>query len=298
MPNSAYNKTFFCNNNLSLSIFGFAIADALGVPFEFKERGSFRCEGMIGHGTHDQPPGTWSDDTSMTLATLKSIKDRNGKIDVDDIRNNFLLWLNKGEFTPDGIVFDIGMSTYEALKSDIPQRDEYSNGNGSLMRILPLAFTKCSDDEIRAVSAITHAHRISMDACVIYVHIVRRLLTGENIHDIIPTLKYEKPFDRLSYIDKLSVSEIRSSGYVVDTLEAALWVVSHKRSGIEGQLAKSSYKEMVLEAVKLGDDTETVAAVTGGLAAIICGLDFAECGEWIDTLRNKELILECLPAAD
>lgn len=280
------------------SAFGLAIADALGVPFEFKERGSFRCEGMTGYGTHNQPPGTWSDDTSMTLATLKSIKDNNGKIDVEDIRSNFLLWLNKGEFTPDGIVFDIGMSTYEALKSGVPQRDEHSNGNGSLMRILPLAFTECGDDEIRAVSAITHAHRISMEACVIYVHVVRRLLAGEDIHDIIPTLKYEKPFDRLSYIDKLDVSEIRSSGYVVDTLEAALWAVSHKGSCIEGQLVKPGYREMVLEAVNLGDDTDTVAAVTGGLAAIICGLDCAECGEWIDTLRNKELIFECLPSAD
>ncbi len=289
---------FKYNDELYRSIFGLAVADALGVPFEFKERGTFRCEGMSGYGTHDQPPGTWSDDTSMTLATMKSIKDNNGKIDVEDIRNNFLLWLNKGEFTPDGIVFDIGMSTYEALKSGVPQRDEYSNGNGSLMRILPLAFTECSDDEIRAVSAITHAHRFSTEACVIYVHIVRRLLEGEDIHNIIPTLKYRKPFDRISYIDKLSVSEIRSSGYVVDTLEAALWAVSHKGSCIEGQLAKPGYKEMVLEAVNLGDDTDTVAAVTGGLAAIICGLDCAECGEWIDTLRYKELIFKCLPSAD
>ena len=158
------------------------------------------------------------------------------------------------------------------------------------MRILPLAFTDCTDDEVRAVSAITHGHRISMDACVIYVHIVRRLLNGEKIDDIIPTLIYEKPFDRLSYIDRLSISEIRSTGYVVDTLEAVLWVVSHKE---EDEIDKG-FKEMVLQAVNLGDDTDTVAAIAGGLAAIIAGLDYEEHREWFDTLRNKEEIFNSL----
>ena len=118
------------DSRLFQAVFGSAIGDALGVPFEFQERGSFECKGMIGYGTHDQPEGTWSDDTSMTLATLKSIKENNGRIVIDDIRNNFLLWLNEGKFTPDGTVFDVGIATRKALRSGIPQTSEYSNGNG------------------------------------------------------------------------------------------------------------------------------------------------------------------------
>lgn len=277
------------------AIFGLAIGDALGVPFEFEERGTFECEGMTGYGTHDQPAGTWSDDTSMTLATLKSIKDNNGRIDVDDIRNNFLLWLNEGKFTADGTVFDVGHATLKALMSGVPQSGEYSNGNGSLMRILPLAFTDCSDGEIRAVSAITHRHQVSLEACVIYVHVARRLLAGENIHDIIPTLIYDKPFDRLSYIDKLEASEIKSSGYVVDTLEAALWAVSHREFAPDGGEYAIGYDGMVKRAVNLGEDTDTVAAVAGGLAGIIEGLGYDGHREWFDTLRNKKAILECMP---
>ena len=277
------------------AIFGLAVGDALGVPYEFKKRGTFNCKEMIGHGSHDQPAGTWSDDTSMTLATLKSIKDNDGKVVVDDIRKNFMLWLNEGMFTANGDVFDVGHATLKALMSGIPQSGEFSNGNGSLMRILPLTFTDCSDEEIREVSAITHAHWISKEACVIYVHVARRLIAGENIHDIIPTLVYDKPFDRLSYIDKLEASDIRSTGYVVDTLEAVLWAVSHREFAPGGGEYMISYDEMVERAINLGDDTDTVGAVTGGLAGIIEDLGYYGHEKWFDELRSKEVILECMP---
>ena len=290
-----HDRIFPYDYNMYHAIFGLAIGDAMGVPFEFMERGTFECKDMIGHGSHNQPAGTWSDDTSMTLATLKSIKDNNGKVVTDDIRNNFLLWLNEGEFTANGDVFDVGHATLKALVSGIPQSGEYSNGNGSLMRILPLAFTDCSDDEIRQVSAITHGHWISQEACVIYVHIARRLLSGEKIHDIIPTLTYEKPFDRLSYIDKLEVPDIRSTGYVVDTLEAALWAVSHREFYPGGGERGFGYDEMVKRAINLGDDTDTVGAVTGGLAGIIEHLGYDGHRKWFDILRNKKMILDCMP---
>ena len=165
------------------------------------------------------------------------------------------------------------------------------------MRILPLAFVECTDEEIRAVSAITHGHWISEEACVIYVHVAKRLLAGEYILDILPTLQYDKPFDRLHRIHQLDVSEIRSSGYVVDTLEAALWVISHVEEKEENEerigLISKDYANDVLTAVNLGEDTDTVGAVAGGLAAIIHGLGYK--GEqWLERLRNKELILESL----
>ena len=292
--NKLQNLIYPYNKQLYDAIFGFAIGDALGVPYEFQERGSFLCTDLTGYGCHHQPAGTWSDDTSMTLATLKSLKDNNGKINIEDIRKRFLSWLRENAFTANGEVFDIGHATYEALTSGKPCEGERSNGNGSLMRILPLAFVECTDEEIRAVSAITHGHWISEEACVIYVHVAKRLLTGENILDILPTLQYDKPFDRLHRIHQLDISEIKSSGYVVDTLEAALWAISHVEENDKstGSVIKD-YANDVLAAVNLGEDTDTVAAVAGGLSAIIHGLGYK--GEqWLERLRNKELILECL----
>lgn len=273
-------------NKMTDAILGLAIGDALGVPYEFKQRGSFTCSDMVGHGTHDQPAGTWSDDTSMTLATLDSLKNNNGKVVTDDIRRNFNNWLRHGDYTADGEVFDAGITTCTALRNGKPAVGEWDNGNGSLMRILPLAFVDCTDDEIRAVSAITHGHWISEEACVIYVHVAKRLLAGEDISSIIPTLNYEKPFDRLKFINNLDISQIKSSGYVVDTLEAALWAVSH-----EGDWEKS-FRNDILAAVNLGKDTDTVGAVAGGLAGIIYGL--GEVRDWVDQLRNKEEIMDCL----
>ena len=274
------------NQKLYDAIIGFAIGDALGVPYEFKERGSFTCSDMTGYGTHYQPLGTWSDDTSMTLATLSSLKENEGRIIPEDMRTKFNYWLLYGDFTATGEVFDVGISTTKALRSGKPCIGEHDNGNGSLMRILPLAFVECNDEDIRNVSAITHGHWISMEACVILVHIAKRLLDGETIENILPTLSYEKPFERLSTIDKLDISRIKSSGYVVDTLEAALWAVSHK-----GDWNKC-FKNDVLAAVNLGEDTDTVAAIAGGLAGIIYGLEADQ--KWVDALVNKEELLDFL----
>lgn len=271
------------NSKLHDAILGLAIGDALGVPYEFKKRGSFLCTEMVGYGTHNQPEGTWSDDTSMVLATLDSLKSNDGKIVLKDMFERFNYWLLYGDYTAHGEVFDAGIATCKALQTGKSQTGEYDNGNGSLMRILPLAFVPCTDDEIRAVSAITHGHRISMDACVIYVHIAKRLLAGESICEIIPTLQYDKPFDRLHRIDQISTSEIKSSGYVVDTLEAALWAVSHKSNNADKE---KSFRNDLLDAVNLGQDTDTVGAVAGGLAGIIYGLD--EVSDWVETLQNRE----------
>ena len=224
----------------------------------------------------------------MTLATLKSLKENNGEIHIEDIRKRFLSWLRENAFTANGEVFDIGHATYEALTGGKPCVEE------PLMRILPLAFVECTEEEIRAVSAITHGHWISEEACVIYVHVAKRLLAGENILDILPTLQYDKPFDRLHRIHQLDISEIKSSGYVVDTLEAALWAISHVEENEESKgFVIKYYDNDVLAAVNLGEDTDTVGAVAGGLSAIIHGLGYKG-EEWLERLRNKELILECL----
>lgn len=271
------------NEKLKSAIYGFAVADALGVPYEFKQRGSFKCTDMVGYGTWHQPKGTWSDDTSMTLATLKSIKD-NKKVVPEDILERFKQWYRKGDYTAHNEVFDIGGTTCYAITTGEPGRDIVSNGNGSLMRILPLAFIDCTEEEIRAVSSLTHAHELSTTACVIYVTIARKLLEGYDIKAILLNLKsYGVPFNRLHFIYEYAEDEIKPSGYVVDTLEAALWCLT----------TTYSYKDCVLKAVNLGGDTDTIAAVAGGLAGIKYGYD-AIPKEWIDALANKKLIEKCL----
>lgn len=252
-------------------IYGLAIADVLGVPFEFKKRGIFTCTGMVGFGTWNQVAGTWSDDTSMTLATCKSIKDKN-KIDVEDIRKNFEAWLFEGKFACHGETFDVGITTRDALTEGHGIDDFYANGNGSLMRILPLAFTDASDEEIESVSSITHAHEISRKACLDYVHLARKLIAGEKLEEL-----------GLDHIKNKPEDEIQSTGFVLHTLEASLWCL----------LNTNSYKEAVLKAINLGDDTDTTGAVTGGLAGIIYGFDnFPK--EWVDELKGKDLIDECI----
>lgn len=270
-------------SDLKSAIYGLAVGDALGVPFEFKKRGSFKCTDMTGYGTYNKPPGTWSDDTSMTIATCKSIKENSKKIVLQDIASRFKSWLFNGEYTPFGDVFDCGITTQRALKKGAGLNDFYSNGNGSLMRILPLAFVECEKEEIEKVSAITHAHEISKEACKIYVGIAKKLILGEDIKETIGNIQVSDDYSRIKIIDTLKENEIKSTGYVVDTLEACLWCIVNT----------SSYEKAVLKAVNLGEDTDTIAAVTGGLAGIIYGYDSIP-KKWLATLKSKRVIDECL----
>ena len=114
-------------------VYGQAVADALGVPYEFRPRGSFRCTDMVGHGSHNKPAGTWSDDTSMALAICDSYREL-VRIDVDDIRGRFVRWYREGAYTVDGL-FDIGNATREALERGRGLAGERDNGNGSLMLV-------------------------------------------------------------------------------------------------------------------------------------------------------------------
>lgn len=253
-------------------VYGQAVGDALGVPFEFRARGTFECTGMVGNGTHGQPAGTWSDDTSMMLAICDSYREL-GCIDVDDIRAKFLLWYREDVYTC-GRLFDIGAATASALRLGHGLCGERDNGNGSLMRTVPLAFTDATDDEVRAVSAITHAHSTSTEACVRMVHAARELIAGATPREVASGCGVS--------VGK-SCSEILSGGYALYTFEAALWCLANTRS----------YADCVLAAVNLGDDTDTTAAVAGALAGIVYGEDEIP-AEWLSLLRGKDVIEECL----
>ena len=264
---------------LRSAVYGAAVGDALGVPYEFCGRDSFECSGMTSGGAHDQPAGTFSDDTSMLLATCDSIRANNGRIDIADMRARFVGWMRNGEYTADGSVFDIGNTTARALMKGHGCAGERDNGNGSLMRIAPLAFTAATDDEIRAVSAITHAHPISTEACVAFVHVLRTVIEGASKAEATEGVTAgDYVFDADAPID-----EIRSGGFVRDTLDAALWCFANTET----------YADCVLTAVNLGRDTDTTACVAGALAGTYFGYE-AIPPTWIEALRGKDVIERCL----
>ncbi len=297
-------------------IMGLAVADALGVPVEFMDRETLVREPVVGtrsYGTYNKAAGTWSDDTSMTLCLMSSLAKG---LSYDEIMRNFLKWYRTGEYTADGDTFDVGITTREALERferGIPALEcggygEYDNGNGSLMRVLPLVFylgiTYGADfqdnDEamaiIHSVSALTHAHRRSQIACGIYLSIASMILDGAGLERAVqlgirkaaeyyegqPEFATELGhFSRLKgeEFKKTPRTEINSSGYVVSSLEAAIWCL----------LNTHDYAGCVLKAVNLGDDTDTVAAIAGGLAGLAYGYGAIPQG-WLDVLRRREYL--------
>lgn len=273
-------------------IMGLVVGDALGVPYEFKARGTFDAEDMVGYGTYNQPPGTWSDDSSMTLATVESLAECE-KINPESIMEKFTDWLFCQKFTPWGRVFDVGNATRQALTrydrgvalEKCGGKGRMDNGNGALMRILPLAFTDAGDKEIDAVSGLTHNHEISKAGCRLYIEIARQVMKGESLDWILEYGLGSMPpeYVRIPSLRYTSHYDIRSTGYVVDTLEASLWCL----------LQTSSYKNAVLTAVNLGNDTDTVAAVTGGLAGLMYGVGVKKGGipeEWIEKIARRSWI--------
>ena len=300
------------DKTIKSAIIGLAVGDALGVPAEFRSYESMKASPiteMVGYGTHNQPPGTWSDDSSLTFCLMESLC--NG-FDLKNIGQKFQDWLYQQFWTPHGEVFDIGHTTITAIKKlrkgFAPHlcggMRESSNGNGSLMRILPLAFYLKNHpisnryETTKLVSSITHGHFRSVLACFIYIEYVLLLLEHQDtrkayeqmqvvINNFIATQTWNPKevalFDRVLVHDIANLPEekIAGSGYVLHSLEASLWCL----------LNSSSYKETVLKAVNLGEDTDTTAAIAGGIAGIAFGYD--DIPEfWIAQLARLEDILD------
>ena len=273
------SKLRLASQGLRDAVYGAAVGDALGGPYEFMTRDTFECTGMASGGAHGQPAGTFSDDTSMMLATCDSIRVHRA-IDVHDMRKRFNYWLHDGAYAVDGNVFDVGGTVATALAEGKGSTGERSNGNGSLMRIAPLVYTTASDDDVRAVSAITHAHRISTESCVCFVKLIRNLIGG---NPLVNSLRNSIPADdEFAFLDGVCEQPrdaIRSGGYVLDTLGAAIWCFANT----------DSYADCVLAAVNLGRDSDTTACVAGALAGAVYGYD-AIPSEWLDALRGKDII--------
>lgn len=281
------------------ALLGLAIGDALGVPVEFKERDYLKenpVTDMMGYGTHNQPIGTWSDDSSLSFCLVESLISTD--YNLQDIAKNILKWFNEGYWTAHGRVFDIGGQTrsaideltaifkrqnFEALRNRF-HTNEYANGNGALMRILPLAFStyNLSIEEkfsrVKEVCALTHGHIRSSIASLIYIVFVEEIIEGKSKKEAYQNTKRiiadffrhsqisnqeQQKFIRILEFDiaNFEEEEIKSDGYVVNTLEASFWCIMRNKN----------YTDTVLAAVNLGNDTDTTAAVAGGVAGLIYG---------------------------
>jgi ADP-ribosyl-[dinitrogen reductase] hydrolase len=289
------------------ALYGLATGDALGVPVEFRSRDALRrlpVTGITGYGTHNQPPGTWSDDSSLAFCLADALLQ---EFNLQTIGNTFVNWYYHNLWTPHGTVFDIGNTTLMAIRNlstgcrpDLAGgMDASENGNGSLMRIMPLLFyikdkpVAQRYELVKQVSALTHAHIRSVIACFYYLEFAGQLLEGKDKFEIYTNLQtlvsshlqtlsvvtHEKEhFKRLlsSGIFTLDEAAIKSSGYVVHTLEAAIWCL----------LTTNSYAEAVLKAVNLGSDTDTTGAVTGALAGLLYGYSGIP-AEWTAQLARR-----------
>ncbi|VXC42959.1 MULTISPECIES: ADP-ribosylglycohydrolase family protein [Chryseobacterium] len=296
-------------NIVKAGVFGVCIGDALGVPVEFKSRETlkrFPVENMREFGSWNQPKGTWSDDSSLTLCIAEELTKG---YDLEKIGQSFVKWNKFGHWTAHGRLFDIGGTTRHSIARLIKGESarfsgnifEEDNGNGSLMRTLPLAFYFKDEENIeklyqvvKEVSSITHGHFRSVFACFIYVIFAIELIKEKDKKDAYHhtqriTLEFAENqgfnpkeiqlFDRVlkNDISKYDEDTISSGGYVLHSLEASLWCF----------LNSESYSEAVLKAVNLGEDTDTTGAITGGIAGIYYGFENIP-EEWIDVLVRKE----------
>ncbi len=302
-------------------IYGVAVADAMGFPVQFYKREQakkFNITKMEAHYFGKIPAGTWSDDTSLTIALADALC-CDDEIDYQKIMHNFYLWISEGKYTPYYKAFDIGRTCFKALLCYKGGTDpllcggnsERDNGNGSIMRISPLVlylqklFEANAFDNNKAfeivhnVSRLTHAHPIAFIGCDIYIAVLLKLLNGseknaaltEAFEQIKKFVSKNKDFEyafaqyqRLGDNDFTSLpeSEISSKGYVVDTLEAALWCF----------LTTDSYRDCILKILKLGNDTDTIGSVAGAMAGIYyAGQKDKEIPEeWIKDLQGKDLL--------
>ena len=297
-------------------VMGVVTGDALGCPVQFETRAEVATHpvvGMRGYGTFNLPAGSWTDDSSLTLALLESLK-RTNAIDMNDIMGNFVKWLDKGEFTPYGYSYDIGGGTMSAICRYLREKDplkcgsndKWNNGNGSLMRILPaclFAYAKqMNDDEaiqtVHQVSSLTHAHIRANIACGLYYFMVKAILDSEgSLQDRLQAgltygfayyertlsdhedLKYYDRLRDLKQFAQLPNDKIMSTGYVVYTLEAAVWSL----------ITTVSFETALLKAVNLGNDTDTVGAVAGGLGGLFYGYQGIPV-QWVNALQKKDWI--------
>lgn len=287
-------------------LFGLLIGDALGVPYEFHDPSElpppqdieFDPPAEFRRAHAGVPPGTWSDDGAQALALLASLLERDQLI-LQDVGRRLIAWHESGYLAVDGRVFDVGVQTSQAIRRLIAgtpaeqagATDEHANGNGSLMRTLPLALWHRGDDaslmaDAQRQSVITHGHVRAQVCCALYCLWARRTL--QNVPDpwsaAVATLRSiyggtSPEYAELEWsIRPDDPAEGGGTGYVVDCLRSARWAVQ-----------AGAYEQVVKAAIGLGHDTDTTACVAGGIAGLRDGVGGIP-ERWRSALRGQELV--------
>lgn len=290
-------------NAVKNSIISFVSGDVIGLNLIFipkKILQESNVEDLIKSSNSNIPYGVWSDDSSMTLCTVKSIIDTKS-IDLEDISKKFIAWFDDGFMTPYDKAFDIGRTTYQALYNRngniLKGSDDIkSNGNGSLMRILPISlycyFNKIRDVDcfklIKDVSSLTHAHPISVLGCYIYTTIVFDILDGLQKNEIMENLKHADskiPDEYRRWLKEYDFNDdyFISNGYVADSLKIAVYGFNNSEN----------IKDCIYKIAKFGGDTDTNCAIGSSLAGLYYGLR-GETIEFDDEVVKRDMILELI----
>lgn len=300
------------NHNLARSerirggLHGLLVGDALGVPYEFHDASEIPAEHEIEMAppkgfrrAHSGVPiGTWSDDGAQALCLLDSLN-RDASLNLADFAGQLLAWYETGHMTPDGKVFDVGIQTRRALgalqkgvdAAKAGPSGERDNGNGALMRCLPVIFAASLLDEVVELAmrqgVVTHAHIRSQLCCALYAVAAAGILDGLSAMEAVGRAEREvyRRFADTEHDDELRLilgarsEPSRGSGYVVDSL----W------SSIDCLLTTTDYESCVRRAVMLGNDTDTTACIAGGLAGSLYGYESIP-RRWIEVLRGRESV--------
>ena len=286
------------------SLIGLAVGDALGVPLEFKSPGTFGpVSDMIGGGSFNLKPGEWTDDTSMALCLAESLIEKQGFDPVDQLER-YTRWYREGHLSVKGRCFDIGNTTREALHKFEDTREPYcgptyerSAGNGSIMRLAPVPifyFSSFKDAVSNAgkSSLTTHGSILTVDACKYMAGVIVGAMAGHSKENILswryhPVHGQWDAHELAPEIDEIACGsfkhknppEISGSGYVVKSLEAALWAF----------YSSGTFEEGALLAVNLGDDADTTGAVYGQIAGAYYG-EKRILSSWKNKLAKYDLI--------
>ncbi|WP_283678858.1 ADP-ribosylglycohydrolase family protein [Lentilactobacillus sp. Marseille-Q4993] len=303
------------------SLTAVAIGDALGVPIQFKKRQSLfknPVSKMTGHGAFDLPAGVWSDDTSLTVASLNSLT---YGFNLNDLMLRYSNWYKFGHYTPLGKSFDIGRTTMNAIEKfnqgTPPElcggETEEDNGNGALMRLMPLSFYLLNkypdysfDDTIceyvEKFTSVTHRHKRSLIASSILTNVIIRVIMNPNkyamLHAITEVLDYyaEKPgysyeltfftgFDKADFY-RIPNEKVISSGYVIDTLQSVFWCLMNSEK----------YESAVKKAINLGNDADTIGSITSMLASVLYApVSFPS--DWLTNLKGRNELKWSVAAA-
>ena len=292
----------FFNRNAELdryrgALLGLAVGDALGAPVEFMRPGTFDpVTEMLGGGPHGLMPGEWTDDTSMALCLAESLIERRGFDAIDQLQR-YVRWWRNGHLSSTGICFDIGLTTREALQafessgepSGLTSPD--SAGNGSIMRLapVPMYYALNLEDAIEFAgqsSITTHAAEEAVSACCYMAAVIARALQGSDKEEVLDPPGSSDLADGVKRVAFGSFRifnppQIRGSGYVVESLEAALWAFHHTDNFADGACM----------AVNLGEDSDTTAAVYGQIAGAFYGANEIPT-RWANAVVRKDLIID------